>query len=97
MATRKLTLPQALYLTAAMKRPCTCYGSDYRVVGTLTAKGFLEEAGTSPLSHGTLYRPTRAGLEALLYDRKLDDWRSGSMATMERVRDVEAALEGVAA
>ena len=90
----KLTKPQTDYMVRAMQRPRVAYGSDYRVVATLSAKGFMEEAGSDPLCHATLYRPTRAGLEALLYDRQLEDWRRGSIATMQRVDEVKRAIAG---
>lgn len=88
----KLTKPQTSYMVRAMERPRVAYGSDYRVVAHLLAKGYVCEVGRDPLCHAELYAPTRAGLEALLYDRKMEDWRHGSMATVDRVREVVAAL-----
>lgn len=88
-----LTKPQADFLVQAMRRPRVCYGPTYRVVGTLKARGLVEEAGRDPLCHAELFQPTRAGLEALVAHRRRKWGDTGSMADLLNFEEVEAALE----
>ena len=91
----KLTKPQARFLAQQMRagRPVTAYGPEEVVVRNLESKGFVDRCTVPGMRFLTHYRATRAGLEALLYDRKMEDCRRGSIATMERVREVEGALK----
>ncbi|MGL5736197.1 MAG: hypothetical protein ACRCYS_15135, partial [Beijerinckiaceae bacterium] len=82
----KLTKPQTKMVLMAMRgASAPISASGYRVAGRLVALGYGEVC-----DH--LFYVNRAGLEALLYDRKMADWRHGSMATMKGVQEVEAAL-----
>jgi hypothetical protein len=83
----KLTKPQRRLMVRAMRagKPVVVEGAERCVAGRLSALGY----GTVGQM---LFCADRAGLEALLYDRKLEDWRTGSMASMADVREVETAL-----
>lgn len=85
---RNLTRPQELLMVKAMRHgDAPVCGARYRVAANLSALGFGELVAD-------VFTPTRAGLEALLYDRKMKDWRYGSMASMKDVEEVECTLKG---
>ena len=83
---KKLTAPQKTLMLKSMREGnASVDGARYRVAANLTGLGYGDMSGN-------VFKPTRAGLEALLYDRKLEDWRQGSMASMKYVEEVETAL-----
>lgn len=83
----QLSKPQVRELTRCFRNTEVMpHGSQWVVYDALGRKGLTEFAGTGRR------KITRAGLEALLYLRKMEDWRHGSMASMQGVREVEEAL-----
>lgn len=94
---RPLTKPQVSFLTNAMRRPVTLYGSgNYRTAGSLKRQSLIAEAGHSDLSHGVLYRPTALGLKALLDYRSRRYAKSGCIAYLRDMQEVEAAIKAAA-
>lgn len=83
---KKLTAPQkSLMLRSMREGNVPVSGARYRVAANLRALGYGE-------LYADVFKHTRTGLEALLYDRKLEDCRQGSMASMGYVKEVETAL-----
>lgn len=88
----KLTKPQIRELTRCFRNSEVMpRGSEWVVYDALGRKGLTEKVGVGRR------RITRAGLEALLYERKMHDWRHGSMASMQGVAEVEEALANLGA
>lgn len=87
-----ITKPQADFLTRAMRRPISAYGSDTKVARNLRLSGLIQRAScTDPLSF-LLWEPTTAGLEALREFRARRWANHGCMAYLDQLREVEAAL-----
>lgn len=88
----RLTKPQLRELTRAFRNSEVMpRGSQWVVYDALGRKGLTEPCGMGRR------RITRGGLEALLYHRKMEDWRHGSIASMQNVAEVEEALAHLAA
>lgn len=86
-----ITKPQADFLRRAMRKPITAYASDTRVAANLIQSGLIEDAGRG-VGFSTVYRPTRAGLEALREFRSIRWGRHGCMAYLDDLKEVEALL-----